>query len=165
MICMPIDGFQVTEVTKTTRVTNTDLWPRVPEGISVRAFFISSYQPSFSSPAFRSDLPTTCRERRDSHVKKRTVSGDLLREKAHRWAQLLTKISPFVHLASKPCSPLARSQSQVRLRFQNDQLHTWYHTAAKWKHQPNWKMGKRPEYIALNQIERAISTWKIDHHH
>ena len=58
--------------------------PRAPEGISVRAFFISNYQPSFSSPGFRSDLPTTCRERtKEAHMERKGQFQETSWEKKH----------------------------------------------------------------------------------
>ena len=82
--CTLINGFQVTEVTKATRAVKTEFWPRAPEGISVRAFFISIYQPSFSSPAFTSDLPTTCRERtNEAHMERKGQLQETSWEKKH----------------------------------------------------------------------------------
>ena len=121
--CTLINGFQVTEVTKATRAAKTELWPRAPEGISVRAFFISIYQPSFSSPAFTSDLPTTCRERtNEAHMERKGQLQETSWEKMHMDEH---SSSPRYHLLFtfqvNPRSHLTRSQSQVSLWFQNDQ--------------------------------------------
>lgn len=43
--CRPINGLQATEDTKHTTAEQMDLLSREPGGISVRAFFISFYQP------------------------------------------------------------------------------------------------------------------------
>lgn len=114
---------RATAVAKTTRLPKTDLLPREAGGFSGSTCFISVPQPSFPAPGFRSGLPSyrVHRENTESLTwkEKDGVAGDLLREKAQRFAQLPTKISPWDHLPRTTRRPFIRvPKRRSGLRFQ-----------------------------------------------
>ena len=104
MSYFPVLGLQATAMIPAPKGTKTDLSPWEPRGMSVRPFFLSSDRPETTRPLFRSGIHTRClsgSRAAPTWTSRHRESGDLLREKAQGFVQLLTKIAPFYHL---PCT-------------------------------------------------------------
>ena len=145
--CVPINGLQATEVTKATTVTMTDLWPREPRGISVRAFFISIYHPLFSQPCFISDLPTTYRERaKEAHMVGKGCRFRRPLERKCTWIITAAhKIWPFEHLPNSTHRHLICLPKPGHALVSKWPARHQMQPKSTTNMQPNWKMGKRPE--------------------
>ena len=103
--CLPIKGFQATEVTKPTTATKTALLlGGARRGLCESFLFISLLALIHLPWLLSRSSYQGCRENKKKRLtwkEKNGVSGDLLREKVQGWAQMLTKIPPFYHL---PCT-------------------------------------------------------------